>query len=176
MDAYVPEKLQTLVEACDVRNRSARGAALEDLAEYVLLAIPSVLLNGRDVLDESGTQELDLVFTHLPWLSMVPIPDLLIIVECKNKKRKASSEDITRFGTKLRSRGASIGILVTASGLSGTRGRAGHSAIRDELAGGVAIIVVTAKELATLKTPADLIALLQKRLADLRTYRGYRDI
>jgi hypothetical protein len=126
--------------------------------------------------DESGAQEVDLVFTHLHSVSRLPISDVTIIVECKNEATRTSAHQVREFGSKLRSRALNIGILVTSAGLSGGRGTAVHSAIRDELQAGVAIIVVTAAELGDLNTSDDLVQLLTERLSELRTYRGYRSI
>ena len=177
MNAYVKVKLATLLAAVTSAQTSvALGSALEDLVQHVFEQVPSVEIYERDVRDESGAQEVDLVFTHLHSVSRLPISDVTIIVECKNEATGTSAHQVREFGSKLRSRALNIGILVTSAGLSGGRGTAGHSAIRDELQAGVAIIVVTAAELGDLNTSDDLVQLLTERLSELRTYRGYRSI
>lgn len=179
MSTYDPATLKGLLDACaSASTTHARGAALENLTEHIFTNTPSVELYARDVKDQSGTQELDLVLSHLYSLSSLPIPDVTIIVECKNEKRKTRSEQITRFGTKLRTRSAKIGIFVTAAGLSGTINpqTAAHAAIQDELSTGVSIIVVTATELAALSSSDELAALLRSRLLELHTYRSYRSV
>lgn len=177
MGGYAQETLRRLLAKCSsAATLAARGSTLEDLAQYVFEQVPSVTLYARDVKDEVGAQEVDLIFSHLFFTSRIPIPDLDIIVECKNERRKTSSPQVTAFANKLRSRGLNVGILVTAAGLSGSRGMAGHAAIRDELRGGVAIIIVTAAELGGLDTPDDFVQLLANRLNELRTYRGYHTI
>ena len=60
--------------------------------------------------------------------------------------------------------------------LFGRSGTNGHAAIRDELASGVAIIVVITGELARLPGARDLSALLTDRLNELRTHRGYESV
>jgi hypothetical protein len=178
MDNYPSATLQRLLAACEKSKGASHelGAALEDLVEYVFSIVPSVSLYARDVKDESGAQEVDLVFSHLHPLSGIPIPDVTIIVECKNEAAKLSAAHVREFGNKLRTRSMGIGVLVSRTGLSGRPGRHGHSAIRDELQGGVAIIVVTAYELAGLCDSTGLSALLTRRLNELRTFRGYRSI
>lgn len=177
MDTYSIDELGDLFLACDAAKGShARGAALENLVEYVFLSVPSVALYARDVKDENGAQEVDLVFSHYHHLSGIPVLDVTIIIECKNEKRRTSAAQVREFGSKLRSRNMGIGIFVTAAGLSGTPGRAAHAAIRDELHERVSIIVVTARELAGLKVPSDLARLLTRRLNELRTLRGYRSL
>jgi hypothetical protein len=177
MNAYVKAKLHTLLAAVtSAQTRATRGSTLEDFVQHVFEHVPSVAIVDRDVKDESGAQEVDLVFSHLHFVSRLPIPDVTIIIECKNEKRPTSSPQVEAFGNKLRSRGLNIGILVTSAGLSGRRGTAGHSAIRDQLRDGIAIIVVTAAELGGLNTLDDLAQLLTQRLNELRTYRGYRSI
>lgn len=98
------------------------------------------------------------------------------MVECKNERKRTNSPQIYTFVSKLRTRSLSIGILVTAAGISGRRNTAAHGAIRDALNQGVAIIVVIAKELAALKSYDDLRDLLLERLMELRTYREYRNV
>jgi hypothetical protein len=177
MNAYVKAKLATLLAAVtSAQTRATRGSTLEDLVQHVFEQVDSVEIVERDVKDERGAQEVDLVFSHLHLLSRLPIPDVTIIVECKNERRRTSSEQVGTFGRKLRSRGLNIGILVTAAGLSGKPGTAGHAVIHEELLNGVAIIVVTAAELGDLNTPDELVQLLTRRLIELRTYRGYRSI
>jgi hypothetical protein len=179
MNAYDPARLKTLLAACEsATGAHARGSALEDLVQHIFAATPSVTLYRRDVKDQDGTQEVDLVFSHLQHVSLLPIPDVTIIVECKNERRKATSEQITRFGTKLRTRNAKIGIFVTAAGLSGKNkpAVAAHAAIRDELSAGASIIVVTAAELAAVTSSDELAVLLRDRLLELHTFRNYQSL
>lgn len=177
MNHYSSAKLQALLKACWVASTSyARGAALEDLVEYVFLSVTSVKLFARDVQDEDGAQEVDLVFTHLQSVSTLPMPDVTIIVECKNEATRTSAAEVREFGNKLRTRSMPIGVLVTSAGLSGRIGTNGHAAVRDELQNGAAIIVVTANELATLQSSDSLSELLTDRLSELRTLRGYKSI
>lgn len=179
MSAYDPAALKSLFDSCEsAKGSHARGAALEDLTQYIFTRVPSVELHARDVKDQSGTQELDLVLSHFYPLSSLPVPDVTIIVECKNEKRKTSSAQVIGFGAKLKTRSAKIGIFVTAAGLSGTRQpeTAAHAAIRDELSSGVSIIVVTAAELADLSNSDELAALLRDRLLELHTFRSYRSV
>jgi len=158
------------------RGARARGSALEDLTEYIFRQVPSVSLYQRDVCDEFGVQEVDLVFSHLPVISRLPIPDVTIVVECKNERQRASASQVRDYASKLTSRALNIGILITTAGLSGHGGRNAHGAIRDVLAQGTAIIVVTTDELSSLKTPEDVPGILTDRLVELRTYRNYRTV
>ena len=177
MGAYDAVNLREMLAACKSANtRATRGSTLEDFVQHVFENTPSVTLFDRDVKDESGAQEVDLVFSHYHFQSNFPVTDVTVIVECKNEKRRTSAAHIREFGSKLRTRGLNIGILVTAAGLSGRQGAAGHSAIRDELTAGTSIIVVTAEELGNLACSDDLAEILTKRLLELRTYRGYRSI
>jgi Restriction endonuclease len=175
---YNRAQFDALHEKCVERRRSSAdvGAALEDFVQFVFEAIPSVTLYQRDIKDEDGAQEIDLAFTHWPYMSNIPILDVSILVECKNEKKRTSASQVREFGGKLRTRSLPIGILVTAAGLSGSRGSAAHAAIRDELGQGCAIIVITRNELASLDNPSDLTTLLRDRVMELRTIRGYRSI
>lgn len=177
MNSYDPEQLRELYLACTATKGSkARGDALEDFVEHVFLQIPSVKLYERDVKDENGEQEVDLIFTHLSSVSQLPIHDVVAVVECKNERKKTGPEHINHFAMKLRTRGVPIGVLVTSAGLSGGRGRYGHAAITTALSTGVTIIVIEAAELAGLSAADELVGLLRLRLSELRTFRGYRSI
>src|SRR5262245_31612979 len=168
MDGYSVAKLSRLSYACATASGSyARGSALEDLVEYVFSLIPSVKLYDRDIKDESGSQEVDLVFSHFHHISRLPMPDVTIIIECKNEADRTSAAQVREFGNKLRTRSMNSGVLVTSAGVSGNPGKHGHAAIRDELQNGVAIIVVTTSELVRLNKPSDLAALLTARLNEL---------
>lgn len=179
MEKYPPEELEALYNACSNTEGTphARGAALEDFVQHVFCAVPSVKLHARDVKDEDGAQEVDLVLTHLQHLSKFPMPDVTIIIECKNEEARTTASQVRDFASKLDSRAMSIGILVTYSGLTGGTRLSAHAVIRDTLAlHKVAIIVVLAHELATLSAPEDLATLLTDRLNELRTFRQYRSI
>ena len=155
---------------------TSRGRALEDFVEHVFSQVPSVKLYQRNILDEDGAQELDLVFSHYPNISMIPIPDIIVLVECKNEGRRVSAAQVREFANKLRSRSLPVGILISTLGLSGTKGKHAHRAISDELHSGVALIVATTDELYKLKTNTELAELLFDRLMELKTLRGYRNI
>ena len=177
MRAYDAVKMREMLASCrSADTRAARGSTLEDFVQHVFENVPSVALFARDIKDESGSQEVDLVFSHYHFQSNFPLTDVTVIVECKNERRRTSAAQIREFGSKLRSRGLNIGILVTMAGLSGRRGTAGHSAVRDELMVGASIIVVGAQELGDLTSSSDLAELLTRRLLELRTYRGYQSI
>jgi hypothetical protein len=174
MSAYDEVKLREMLIACkSAKTRASRGSTFEDFVQSVFESVPSVAVFGRDVKDDSGSQELDLVFSHYHFQSNFPITDVTVIVECKNEKRRTSAAQIREFGYKLRTRGLNVGVLVTMSGLSGKSGTAGHSAIRDELMAGASIIVVTAEELSNLTCSDDLGQILKARLLELRTFRTY---
>lgn len=177
MGTYDAVKMREMLTACkSAKTGATRGSTLEDFVQHVFENAPSVVLVGRDIKDESGSQEVDLIFAHYHFQSNFPLTDVTVIVECKNEKRRTSAAQIRDFGFKLRSRGLNIGILVTMAGLSGKPGTAGHSAVRDELTTSTSIIVTTAQELGDLTCSSDLSELLTKRLLELRTYRGYRSI
>lgn len=173
---YDRNTLKQLHARCRSSGTSAQvGAALEDLVQFVFELIPSVRLFGRDVKDEDGAQEIDLIFSHHFHLSKIPIVDVTVMVECKNEQTRTSSSQVREFGNKLRTRSLRIGILVTAAGLAGKTGSA-HAAIRDELGQGSAIIVVTLAELAESHATDDVATLLTDRLMELQTFRTYRSI
>ena len=112
------------------------------------------------------SKEVDLIFTHLNSISQLPIHDVVVVVECKNERKRTGPEDINHFAMKLRTRGVPIGIMVTSAGLSGGRGRYGHAAITTALSTGVTIIFIKTAELVDLRAADQFVGLLRLRLSE----------
>jgi hypothetical protein len=177
MPPYSADKLSELLAACDTaRGSYAKGQALEDLGEYIFGEIPGVSLFERDVLDDTGAQELDLVFNNYFHLSGLPISDVTLIVECKNERHRTKAPDISVLTSKIESRSLRIGVLLTRRGVSGRPTTAGHAAIHEALLRGVSLIVITWEDCTRLETTEDLVVLLTQRLQELRVRRYYHSV
>jgi hypothetical protein len=177
MPPYSAGKLGELLAACDSAQGSyAKGQALEDLGEYIFGEIPGVSLFERDVLDDTGAQELDLVFNNFFHLSGLPIADVTLIVECKNERGRTKAADISVLTSKIQSRSLRVGVLLTRRGVSGRPTRAGHATIHEALLQGVSLIVVTWDDCTKLETTEDLVVLLTERLQELRVRRYYHSV
>lgn len=99
-----------------------RGDALEALVE-ALLRTEEPQLQPVERNYRTREEEIDVLVTNGltdPWWAAHGSP--LILIECKNKKAKASVPDLRTFESKVRDRGAlcKIGIFVSVSGFAAT--------------------------------------------------------
>ena len=138
------------------QSTTAQGKKLQDLVAWLFGGIPSVTVTHSNKHDAGNTEEKDLWVEHKPWASVLPFVDALVPIECKNEATKASAEEVTVFGAKIASSGGSDGVLVARSGLSGSALTSGHLAVRDQLAKGIRIVVLTADDLGEFPTRTSL--------------------
>jgi hypothetical protein len=155
---------------------TAKGHRLQDLTEWLLSALPGVVVSLRNTTDDARSEEKDLWIQHDPRVSGLPFSDMEVPIECKNKRRRASASDVRDFAAKIRNSGGFDGVLVTTSGLSGRAGEAGHQAITLELSQRTRITVVSVSDLEKLAAPENLRLLLVDRHAELRSLQTYRSI
>lgn len=157
-------------------NTTAKGRKLQDLAEYLLSAVPSVRIEARNKLDAARTGELDLWLRHDPRMSGFPFADLIVPVECKNEKEPASADEISRFAGKIRDTGGFDGLLVAAEGLAGSPGNSAHQQVTKELSRQTRIIIITRDDISRFRSADDLMELLQERYIELRLNQTYRSL
>ncbi len=104
----------------------AKGDALAHLVGYILSNTPGVSGIAYSRKDAFNSQEVDIAFAQQPHPDGFPQDDHIpnhILVECKNLGERASAMDVAWFYYKLKTRGLTFGILVSARGLTGSRGR-----------------------------------------------------
>lgn len=177
MPPYVAEQLADLVTACEIAaSNQDKGESMANLVEYVFRQVPGITRTYRGFIEPDGTAEIDLIFRHNLLLSGFGIPQITLIMECKNEARKISAEQVTRFATKLRNHNQPIGFIISAKGLSGKGSTYAHGEVHSELAQGRTIVILTLHDLRTLTTTEELIALCETRLHELEVWRTYRTI
>jgi Restriction endonuclease len=145
-----------------------KGEIFEDLVIYLFEKFGGIRLIDRDVLDNTGSQEIDLVLWNNISISPFYFLDPIIICECKNEAVPLSSAKVREFVQKLRTRGANSGILITSSGISGQLNgyRYANSVIMDALSiDRIKLIVVDRGNILSFKTTDDLLNdIIQKYL------------
>ena len=177
MSAYKPEVLAKALAALkNPGSTTAVGMTLQDLSESLINEIPGAEITAKNVHNKANSEEKDLWISHLQHISGLPFADLMVPVECKNEAEPASSEEITRFETKIRDSGGSDGLLIAREGLAGTPGHSAHQAIEKALSQRIRIVVITGDDLAQLASPEDLVTLLQDRMTELRVRQTYESI
>lgn len=159
-----------LARGMKASSTTAQGRSCEDLGKYVFSKFPGVELVHQNVLDAFGATETDLVFTNDRTRSGLHFLDPVLIVECKNYATSSvSSADVAYFSTRLRQKGAQIGILVTTTRVSGGTGHAGGWALESALIDGVTVLVIDRRHLDDLTTTNALAVMLLSQLVGYRS-------
>ncbi len=160
MPNYNKRKIKQLLSQSDIGNTHQKGRFFEDLALYLFDKFAGIRLAARNVLDESGSQEIDLAFWNNRVVGPFDILDPIIICECKNEAIPLSSAKVREFVHKLRTRGAKSGILISSSGIAGqTNGyNYANSVIMDALTtDGIKVITIDRQDILSLTSTDDLL-------------------
>ncbi len=145
MPKYSQTKIRQLLNQSDAGNTHVKGRVFEDLVLYLFEKFNGVRLADRNVLDATGSQEIDLALWNNRVIGPFDILDPIVICECKNEVPPLSSAKVREFVHKLRTRGAKSGILVSSSGIAGQLNgyRYANSVIMDALSiDGIKIIAI----------------------------------
>lgn len=175
MPNYNRVRIQDFLDRSDrAPNTDAKGRIFEDLIVYLFERFQGVRVAERNVIDNSGAQELDVVFWNNRVKSPFDFLDAILISECKNEASPLSSAKCREFIAKLRSRGANTGLLLSSSGIAGQLNgyRYANSVIMDALtADRIKVIVIDRAEILSLYTTDDLINLITEKYLNLTLRR-----
>ena len=132
----------------------AKGDALEDLIAYLFELVPGVSDAVRKSRNPGGVGEIDLAFWNDAASDGLRQFDKFILVESKNWEARVGYAEIILFKESLESRGASFGIMVAASGVTGDAENrsAAHHALFAMLRSGREIVVLTRAEIEVLES------------------------
>jgi hypothetical protein len=167
----------SLDRAAAAVSADAKGAELETLIGYVFAKIRGVSLYDRNVLDGNRAHEIDLVFFNSVARSELSFLDPVIFVECKHTGQPSGSHEVGWFIRKLQDRGATAGVFVALSGITGQADGVSnaHSEVLSALVRDrIKILVLTRDELLSLDTTQDLLALLKEKYMRLVLYKTVR--
>lgn len=159
MSAYSQKRIRQMLAQSDAGNTHVKGRTFEDLVLYLFDKFNGIRLADRNVLDASGSQEIDLALWNNRVIGPFDILDPIIICECKNEADPLSSAKVREFVHKLRTRGAKSGILVSSSGISGQLNgyRHANSVIMDALSiDGIKVIVIDRDDILSYSNTNDL--------------------
>jgi CheY-like chemotaxis protein len=114
-----------------VTSNSGKGEALEDLAIELLSGIP--LLEFAEKRVRTQTSEIDAVF-HVEAAPGTLCQEWggLLLVECRNRKKKFDAASVGRFAQTLRDGDAKVGIVMSIAGITGETGRDARGQIARE--------------------------------------------
>lgn len=171
MPAYSQATIQRFFQTAGAATTAAeKGKALEDLACYLFEMIPGLALSHRNAMNAYDTEEIDVAFWNEQYADGLKSLNALILVECKNWSKPIGSMEVSWFLTKIRNRGLDFGILVAASGITGTAGDrdAAHDVVSKALADGIRLILITRQEIEQLATSEDLVVLVKRKILSAR--------
>lgn len=174
MVAYNVQHLLALLTNCTAAaTNHLKGEAMADLVQYAFEEVPGITLLDRNNVSPDGAMETDLVFAHRSDTSGLQFFGVSIRVECKNEQTRISAAQVREFAAKLKRYNAPTGVMVSRTGLSGSPGSDGHSAIEAAQQDGRNIIVLQASELAKLSTTGEMVELLYERIQELDLHGTY---
>ena len=133
--------LDLVKSAC---SNIAKKDSLEDLSKYFLNGI-----NGLKVIEKDyrgPSEELDLLVANESDDAPLKAIGNPIAVECRHRRKPATSKDIRDFRGKLTDIGLKAGIIITLKGVTGDPFDA-VGVIREARKNGVSIIVITIEDL-----------------------------
>lgn len=160
MPRFSQRRIRQLLAQSDAGNTHVKGRVFEDLALYLFEKFSGVRLADRNVLDASGSQEIDLALWNNRVIGPFDILDPIVICECKNEANPLSSAKVREFVHKLRTRGAKSGVLISSSGISGQLNgyRYANSVIIDALSiDGIKVIVIDREDIFSYSTTDDML-------------------
>jgi hypothetical protein len=144
-EEFTKEKFRIYLELVkSARSNLAKKDSLEHLSKYFFNGV-----KGFKVLEENyrgPSEEIDLIIANESNDSPLNTFGNPIAVECRHRRKPASSKDIRDFFGKLESVGFKAGILVSLKGVTGNPYDA-VGVIRDARKKGTSIIVITLEEL-----------------------------
>ena len=168
-------RIQDFLDRSDTAvNPDTKGRIFEDLVVYLMEKFQGVRVADRNVLDNTGSQELDVVFWNNRVRSPFDFLDPILISECKNEANPLSSAKCREFIAKLRSRGANNGLLISSSGIAGKLNgyRYANSVIMDALtADKIKVIVLDKQEIQSLNNTDDLYNIISEKFLNLTLRR-----
>jgi len=146
-----------------------RGRAFEDLICYLFELIPGITVTSRNRTNVFRSEEIDVAFWNEKSARGFSFLPNIILCESKDWSSPVGSVQVNWFDTKLRNRGMTLGILVALNGITGEAGdlTAAHHTISLALREQRQIVVMTRRDIESLRYGADLVRLIKQKLCDL---------
>ncbi len=175
MSKYSVAKITSLLNQSDsAPTADEKGAKLEDLGVYIFNKLDGISFYDKNILDGPRAHELDIAF----WNQQNPLGlsflDPIVIVECKNTGIPLGSHGVGWFVRKLQDRGATNGIIISLSGITGEAD--GESNAHSEVLSAlmrdkIKIILLDREEILKLTTTDDLVSIMMNKYLILSLYR-----
>lgn len=153
----------------DNGNAAQKGSALEAVVAETLCQLQGVGVIKRNVVDNSGSLEIDILLYNQRHPDGLPFLPNHLIVECKNWQAPVGAATLTVFTGKLHKFRVDFGILVAANGITGnaTDRTAAHAHLASAYdRDGLTVIVLNREELEALRNTDDLGNLIRDKYGD----------
>jgi hypothetical protein len=176
MAAYDPAVIRSYLAIVDnPESNAAKGKAFEDLACYLLNAVPGIKITARNAHNTFATEEIDVAAMNENHPAGLGGLVDFFLVECKGWKDAVNSEQVSWFLTKIRHRGVRFGILIAANGITG---EPEHLSRANFLVGvematfGIKMVIITREEIETLTSGEDFGQLIIQKVCTLHASGG----
>jgi Restriction endonuclease len=162
--------IELLAEGDAAHTAFEKGRKLEKVIAYVFGKVPGVKFYKANVVNNAGSEEVDVAFFNAKERRGLPFLAHVLLVECKNWSVPVGAHHVREFATKLKHRACPYGVLIAANGITGIMQdrTAAHDAVRMALAvEGISIIVITRDELQAWTDTSQVVDLFKFKLCEL---------
>ncbi len=155
---------------CDhiIQHPGGGGRRLELLVSYLLQTVPGLWTQWRR---RGRGGEVDVVVRNLSPAGL-PLPWLgeFVLVECKDRSRRVTTSEMGSFLSKLILTGIRTGIIVSRTGLTGSKAGKYATEMRDHAfsRSGISVLDLLVADLAPLDSVDAFLSLLQSRYEQVR--------
>ena len=161
------------------RDGQRKGRLLEQVIGGLFSLLPGLTLEGEDVVNAFGSEEIDLIFWNEQLEAGLRFLDCPLIVECKGWSRPVAGREVRYFATELKDKGRRNGVFVALNGITGDEQNltAAFFHVAAAMIEGVQVLVLTGEELAALNHAEDLVPIFKRKLLgmtrqQIRTAKG----
>ncbi len=147
-------------------NAQTKGALLEQLIGYLFGMLPGLTLDGEDVVNSFGSEEIDLIFWNEQLEGGLRFLDTPLILECKGWSKPVAGREVRYFATELKDKGRRNGIFVALNGITGNEANltAAFFHVAAAMIEGVQVLVLTGEELRNLQFAEDLVTIFRDKM------------
>lgn len=142
----------------NARTNVAKKRSLEDLAEYLLNGIRGLEVVSRN--PRGPSEEVDLIVANESKNEFFRRLGNPLLVECRHRRKPATSKDIRDFSGKMGSMAIKTGFLFSLKGITGDKYDA-QSALRDAKKEGKDIVMLDMNDLLQISQGANPIAVIR---------------
>jgi hypothetical protein len=146
-----------------------KGKRLETLVKTIFEAVPGLSFEGSNLLNEYGTEEIDVIFWNDNLREGLHFLDCPLIIECKSSGKPVGGRDVRYFATSLKDKGRRYGVLVALNGITGDEDNisAGYFHLTAAMGDGVTVLILTADDLLKFTCGAEVVAALRRVLTHM---------